>query len=220
MLVSKAVAIGSSMRISRLLQKIYRKVHRFFLRRKLKNTNFTLLAPTCIAGVMYHELGHPFLSPTINLWMYDKDFLRFVHNLRHYLSCELRFVQGIDDTPTAYLDDILIHFNHYHTEEEAAAKWYERAKRVNYDNLYIIMADQPDGGIITHEDMLSLKEVPCRGKVVLTVKEYDDMDYLVHLPKDPVKDCVNMYMFDKSPVLGRYRWERVWDYVRWLNEGN
>lgn len=203
-----------------IVRKIYRKVHRYFLRKRLKNKNFTILAPTCIAGVMYHELGHKFLSPTINLWMYDKDFLKFVHNLKDYLSYDLRFVDGIDDTPTAYLNDILIHFNHYHSNEEAKQKWDERKQRVNYDNLFIIMADQPDGGVITHEDMLSLKDIPCKGKVVLSVKDYDDIDYIVHLPKDPEKDCVNMYMFDKSPILKRFRWEREWDYVSWLNSGN
>lgn len=203
-----------------IVRKIYRKVHRYFLRKRLKNKNFTILAPTCIAGVMYHELGQKFLSPTINLWMYDKDFLKFVHNLKDYLSYDLRFVDGIDDTPTAYLNDILIHFNHYHSNEEAKQKWDERKNRINYDNLFIIMADQPDGGVITHEDMLSLKDIPCKGKVVLSVKDYDDIDYIVHLPKDPEKDCVNMYMFDKSPILKRFRWEREWDYVSWLNSGN
>lgn len=203
-----------------IVRKIYRKVHRYFLRKRLKNKNFTILAPTCIAGVMYHELGQKFLSPTINLWMYDKDFLKFIHNLKDYLSYDLRFADGIDDTPTAYLNDILIHFNHYHSNEEAKQKWDERKNRINYDNLFIIMADQPDGGVITHEDMLSLKDIPCKGKVVLSVKDYDDIDYIVHLPKDPEKDCVNMYMFDKSPILKRFRWEREWDYVSWLNSGN
>lgn len=201
------------------IRKVYRKIHRFFLRKRLKNSNFTILAPTCIAGVMYHELGQQFLSPTINLWMHDKDFLKFVLNLRDYLSYDLKFVHGIEETPTAYLNDILIHFNHYHSDEEAKQKWDERKKRINYDNLYIIMADQPDGGVITHDDMLSLKEVPCNGKVVLSVKKYDDIDYIINLPKDPIKDCVNMYMFDKSPILARFKWEN-WDYVKWLNKGS
>lgn len=200
--------------------KVYRKIHRYFLRKRLKNHDFTLLAPTCIAGVIYHELGMPFLSPTINLWMYDKDFVKFVGNLRYYLSQELRFVKIEGEyTPVAYLDDILIHFNHYHSEEEAADKWYERCKRVNYDNLYAIMADQPDGGVVTHEDMLSLKKLPLCNKAVLSIRDYDDIDYIVHLPKDPNKDCVNMYMFDKSKVLARFRWERDWDYVKWINDG-
>lgn len=202
----------------KLCRKVYRRIHRFFQRRRLRNDNFTILAPTCIAGVIYHELGKEFLSPTINMWMYDKDFLRFVHNLDHYLSCELRFVSGIDPTPTAYLDDILLHFNHYHSDAEAREKWEVRKKRVRKDNLYIIMADQPDGGMVTDDDIRSLAGVPCRGRMVFTVREIPDVDYIVRLPKDPDKECVNMYMFDKSPLLARYRWERVWDYVSWLNK--
>lgn len=209
-------AIGN-MEWKETIRKIYRKIHRYFLRRRLKNMNFTILAPTCIAGVMYHELGQQFMSPTINLWMYDKDFLKFVHNLQHYLDAPLRFVQGIDKTPTAYCGDILIHFNHYHSDKEANAKWEERKKRVNLDNLYIIMADQPDGGIVTDEDIRSLKDVKCKNRMVFTIRQLPDVDYTMALPKDPKKECVNMYMFDKSPILGRYRWERKWDYVEWLN---
>lgn len=193
-------------------------MHRFFLRKRLRNDNFTILAPTCIAGVIYHELGKEFLSPTINMWMYDKDFLRFVHNLDYYLSCELLFVSGIDPTPTAYLDDILLHFNHYHSDAEAREKWEVRKKRIQKDNLYIIMADQPDGGVISDDDIRSLANIPCRGRLVFTIRDIPDVDYICHLPKDPNKECVNMYMFDKSSLLGRYRWEREWDYVSWLNK--
>lgn len=202
------------------IRKAYRRIHRHFLRKRLKNKDFTILAPTCIAGIIYHEFGHEFLSPTINLWMYDKDFLKFIHNLEEYLSYDLEFVSGIDPTPTAYCGDILIHFNHYASEEEARTKWEARKKRIKLDNLFIIMADQPDGGVITYEDMRSLQDIRCKGKAILTIKDYKDLDYLVHLPKDPERDCVNMYMFDKTPILGRYRWERVWDYVEWINKGN
>ena len=82
---------------------------------------------------MYHKLGKKFLSPTINLWMEDPDFFRFVRHLDKYLPQPLRFVQGIDTTPTAYCGDVLIHFNHYKTEEEAEEKWNERKTRINWD---------------------------------------------------------------------------------------
>ncbi len=59
--------------------------------------------------------------------MEEKDFYRFAANLKHYLSQELRFVSGIDETPTAWCDDVLVHFNHYHSEEEAATKWTKDA---------------------------------------------------------------------------------------------
>ena len=93
----------------RLLEKYYRIISRFILRRRLKNKDFTILTDTCIGGVIYHELGLQFLSPTINLWMHDKDFYKFVNNLGYYLALPLKFVEGIENYPTAYLGDILIH---------------------------------------------------------------------------------------------------------------
>lgn len=205
--------------IGKILRKTYEKVSNKWYRTRLKNDNFTILTDTCIGGVMYHKLGKRFMSPTINMWMNENDFYRFVHNLHHYLAQPLRFVHGIDPTPTAYIDDILLRFNHYHSDEEARAKWEERLKRINYDNLFIICADRADCGPITHEDMLSLKEVPCRGKVIFSVRKYDDIDYIVPLPKDKEGDYVNSYMFDRSKYFQQYRWEEAFDWVEWLNSG-
>ena len=45
---------------------------------------------------------------------------------------------------------------HYGTFEEAKLKWYERSKRVDYSNLYIVMTDR-DG--CTYEDMLEFDKI-------------------------------------------------------------
>ena len=206
--------------MNNLLLRIYRKVSRFFLRRRLANRNVTILTDTCIAGVIYHELGLQFLSPTINLFFEDTDFYKFIRNLKEYLSMELRFVKGVANYPTAYLGDILIHFNHYHTEEEAAAKWYERCKRINWDNIYVICSDRPiNGNVVTYEDIKCLDSLPyVKAKVIFSVQHYDDIDYILPLPKDDTQDCVKGYMMDKT-WLGTWRWEKYFDYVYWLNTG-
>lgn len=205
--------------INNKIRHLYNAILNACYRRKLRNNNFTIITDTCIGGVMYHKLGKQFLSPTINLWMHDVDFYNFINHLKEYLAMELKFVRGVADYPTAYLGDILIHFNHYHTEEEAASKWYERCKRINYDNLFIICSDRPCGDAITYEQIASLKSIPCKGKVVFSNRHYDDIDYLVPLPKDKDGDYVNAYMFDKTKFLGRWRWETAWDWVHWLNTG-
>ena len=58
--------------------KIYRILSNAWYRMRLKNDNFTIITNSCIGGVMYHKLGKRFLSPTVNLWMYDEDFYKFV----------------------------------------------------------------------------------------------------------------------------------------------
>ena len=205
--------------MKKLLSKIYTKLSNAWYRMRLHNDNFTILTNTCIAGVMYHKLGKQFMSPTINLWMHDVDFYQFIQNMDYYLAQPLRFVKGEEPFPIAYCGDIMIYFNHYKTNEEAEKKWNERKLRINKDNLFIITSDGPHNKIVTHEDMLSLKNIPCRGKVIFSIRKYDDIDYIVPLPKDPNGDYVNTYMLDKSKYLGRWRWESAWDWVHWLNTG-
>lgn len=199
--------------------KIYRILSNAWYRMRLKNDNFTIITNSCIGGVMYHKLGKRFLSPTVNLWMYDEDFYKFVQNLDYYLAQPLKFVHVGENYPTALCGDVMIYFNHYKTDEEANQKWEERKKRINRDNLFIICADIPNTRQITHGDMLSLKEIPCRGKVIFSVRKYDDIDYIVPLPKDRHGDHVNIYMHDKNENLNRWRWEDAFDWVHWLNSG-
>lgn len=199
---------------------IYEKLSNAWYRMRLKNDNFTIITNTCIAGVMYHKLGKQFLSPTINLWMYDVEFYRFVHNMDYYFAQPLKFVNVGETYPTAYCGDVLIYFNHYHSEEEADAKWKERIKRINKDNLFIICADRPLEDIdITHEDILSLKDIPCRGKVVFSTKKYDDVDYIVPYRRDVKGDYVAVYMNDRTKYTRRWLWESAFDWVHWLNTG-
>lgn len=201
--------------------KVLRRVLRGIQRIRLRNNGFSIICQNCIGGVIYHNLGLPFLSPTINLWMEEKDFYRFAANLKHYLSLELQFVSGIDNTPTAWCGDILIHFNHYRSEEEAASKWYERRQRVNYDNLFFICSDRWSASKVLQpmeEDIRSLAEVEARGRCVFAVKEYEGLNYIYHLRKDPDDDCVYPFMVDKYEKLPFWKWEFQFDYVKWLNQ--
>ena len=202
------------------IAKIYEVLSNAWYRLRLRNDNFTIITNTCIGGVMYHKLGKQFLSPTINLWMYDVEFYRFINNLKEYMQKELVFVDGIDETPTAWCGDVMIHFNHAHSNEEAARDWYKRRERINYDNLFIICSDKPfEDQSVSYEDIASLKNISCRGKVVFSTRHYDDIDYIVPLPKADDGDWVNVYMLDKNKN-GRWRWESAFDWVHWLNAGD
>lgn len=58
------------MSINKAFVALVRKIHDIFYyrdcRRRLTNSDFTIIAPNCYAGIMYHRLGLQFLSPTIN----------------------------------------------------------------------------------------------------------------------------------------------------------
>lgn len=125
-----------ALRLRREKNKI--KIKRF--KRKLLIKEFTIISQNCIAGVLYHDLKMPFLSPTINLFFSCPDFIKFVQKLDHYLETDLIMTWG-EEYPIGYLDDIAIHFMHYHTCEEAEKKWIERKSRINKNKIIILSTD-------------------------------------------------------------------------------
>ena len=57
--------------------------------KRLSNDQFTILSSNCIGGVIYHRLGKQFLSPTINMWFRQPDFVSFCLHLDYYLQQKL-----------------------------------------------------------------------------------------------------------------------------------
>lgn len=106
------------------------------------NNKFTLLCDNCMGGEIYNNLGLRFTSPTINMHFQEYDFLKFVKNLPYYINCQLSFFKdGLHSYPVARLDDIVLYFDHYKTENEAREKWEERKTRIVWDNIYVAMND-------------------------------------------------------------------------------
>lgn len=96
------------------------------LRHRLRNHDFSIICSNCAGGVISHRLGKEFRSPTVNLWMRQRDFLRMTQDLRTYMSYELEFVDSEYDYPVAKLHDVFIFFNHAKSSAEAAADWNRR----------------------------------------------------------------------------------------------
>lgn len=113
------------------------------MKAQLVERDFSILSQNCIGGVLYHDMGLPFLSPTINLYFTAPDFVRFVMNLEHYLDVEP--VMTWDETyPIGYLDDIAIHFMHYETCMEARQAWNRRKARINREKILILCTDMEE----------------------------------------------------------------------------
>lgn len=195
-----------------IIEKNYKKYYENKLRKKLKNKNFSIICSNCIGGIIYNRLGEKFLSPTINLWIRQDDFLKFVLDLKGYISKDLIFIDSKYDYPVALLGDIRIHFNHSKTKEEAKSSWDKRKKRINYDNLFIIMNNRDN---ITENDILKLKNIQCKNKIVLANKDYKDIDYVIKIK--PNLDKLNGQVYLDKNILGKMTFEKYFDFVKWLN---
>lgn len=197
-----------------LIKKHYTIIYEWKLRKKLKNKDFSIICSNCIGGIIYHRLGRKFLSPTINLWMNQEDFIKLVLNLKEYISKDLEFIESEYDYPVGVLGDIKIYFNHSKTQEEARSSWNARKSRINYDNLFIIMYDR-DG--ITKEDIKKLEQVDCRNKIVLSDKAYPDIDYVLTIK--PNYDKINGQQYLDKDILDRMTFEKYFDFVKFINCG-
>lgn len=141
-------------------------------RSRLRNTTPTIFSNVCTSGVVYHDLGLQFRSPTINMMIYEKEFIRFLNRLEEYLQCEPTevFQDGISyPIGELRLEDeaVRLYFMHYKTFQQAKEKWMERCKRVDLNNLYVVFLCRirmyPDSELYQ-----AFRALPYKNKVMLT----------------------------------------------------
>lgn len=166
------------------------------LREKNRNHDFSLITNDCVGGVICHDLGEQFRSPTVNLWIPNGNFLEFAQNLEYYLSCEI--VETLDDSkpyPVGTIvpkDDqhipIQVNFMHYHSFEEGYAKWKERSARVNYDRLYFIWHFFDD----EHTERIKAFDRWNVRKLVI-----------LHEPLEGVQNCETVDCYKENPYNGK-----------------
>lgn len=191
-------------------------------RKKLRNTDFSLISSNCNGGVLLSDLGLEFKSPFVNLFMTAPDYAKLLNDLKGYMSAKLRFVKEEDPIlgdasyPTAYLKDVKIYFMHYASEKEALDAWERRSQRINWNNLYVIFTDR-DG--CTQEILEKFDRLPFEHKVVFT-----------HVPHPEIKSSFYIKGYEEEetvPVLSDFAnvnrpTKRIYErfnFVKWLNEG-
>lgn len=194
-------------------------------RKHLKNKNFSIICQSCIAAVVYHDLGMKFLTPTINLYFQAADFIELLKHLHSYMNGELIEDKNSNKPfPVGILkcsdrdNQIKLYFNHYSNFDQAREKWDVRKKRINYDNLYIVGCDHY-GSPYSNEDLKEFNKLPYEHKVIITGNSHLDNGTSFSIP-----DC------DVSGHIGDW-WERIdnvrhsrffekWNYVDFLNKKN
>lgn len=200
-----------------MLQKIIRNLIWHIDRVRLKNKDFSLITNTCLGGIISHNLGLQFQSPTVNLGIRDFDeFFLFCTHLSYYLSLPVEQVQSDFRYPVGVLKgkygDVKLFFSHYGTFEEAVEKWEDRKKRVNYDNVIVIM----DGDTCPDEVLNRFDSLPIQRKMVYTLGEKPNVKSSFPMISKKYKTAqllVHSFLFESA------RWFEVFDYVSFLNKG-
>ena len=185
-------------------------------RERLKNKDFSLIASNCNGAFILHDLGLRFNSPTVNLFLYPSDFVKYAQNLKYYSSLELEFIKKENiDYPVGKLGDIEIYFMHYKTEEEARQKWIDRTSRINYDNIFILMTDR-DG--CSKKDLENFDKLECKNKVIFTHVLHKDIKSSYYIKGFEKEEQVGHLFEFKSDDTGEKYYDDF-DYIEWFNNG-
>ena len=210
---------------NRITRRINNFIRKYFvlprMRRKLINTDVTILANNCNGGFIYHDLGLRFNSPTINMFFYYDHFFTFCENLDYYFKEKLRLAEkplykSIDkDYPICELGEgekrIELHFLHYETFEEALELWERRKKRINRDNIFIVWTFFD----ITDEEWLKrFDKIKIKNKVAFVERpfpQYKSAFYIKGYEKIGL-GLLNEYL----NMWGGRKYDQF-DFVKWFN---
>ena len=109
--------------------------------------NISIISNHCWGGYTYHSLKAEFLSPFINMFITQEDYIDLLEHFDEYMQEDVIYLKDAYETnlkrnyPIGILggSGIKMWFNHYETFEDAKQKWQQRKKRINKDALFIEM---------------------------------------------------------------------------------
>lgn len=207
------------------LKHMYREILRFPInrrnRKRLVNKSPSLISNNCNGAIILHDLGLRFNSPTVNLYIPFPGYIRFCSRLEHYLSLPVdAMVEGPRDAitgcPTGRLEDVDIKFVHYPSFEAARDKWFERARRVDMGNLFLMLS-QRDG--CTPDDVCEFDALPFEQKVALVAQPMPEVSCARYFPEFVSGGELKVI----TSYISRFSGRRIiddFDFVGFLNGDN
>lgn len=151
-------------------------------KKKIKKEKFTIISNNCWGGEIYESYNLIKQSPTVGLFFMASDYIKFVYDIREYLTKDLIFIDPNDSKyiellkkdrfygnyPVAKLGDIEIFFMHYKSKSQALNKWKRRIKRINWDHILYKFNDQNG---CTIDDLKKFENLPVKNKIFFTVRD-------------------------------------------------
>lgn len=174
-----------------------------------------------MGGIMYHDLGLQFLSPTINLKILPDDFIEFCEDLDYYLQQKVERAPEMEGTfPVGKIGRkdgngyIYIYFVHYLHFNDAVEKWKSRSKRINWENIIILMTAREG---CEYETLQRFERLPYERRICFTLKSYPEFPHCKYARLDNGKE-LRGYISDMVSITGKRAYEcNGFDYVEFIN---
>lgn len=175
----KIFALWETIRIK--IRRKYIKLTSKKRRKKILTNDFTIISNNCWGGFIYQSYGIQYNTPTIGCFFIASDYIKFISNLRYYLSQDLKFINPSDSKwfnkvnkthnygnyPIGIIDDVEVFFMHYTSKEEAYNKWNKRKKRVNYKKIIYKFSEMNE---CSDEDIENFQKLELKNKICFISK--------------------------------------------------
>lgn len=162
-----------------------------YRKKKLKNTDFTIISNNCWGGMIYEGYNLPKMSPTIGMFFMAEDYIEFLSDLKGYVKGDLIFIppeksrwnnitwiledKRFGSYPIGVLSNgknsVEIFFLHYHSVQNAKEAWERRIKRINWTRLLIKFNDQNG---CTENEVRAFMKLPYKNKLFFTCKKWPE----------------------------------------------
>lgn len=186
----------------------------------LTNPDVSVFSSNCVGGVICHDLGMRFSSPTVNLFMVPQDFVRLASDPERYLALLVEPVEVLELYPVGRFGDLTLHFVHYGSFAEAESAWQRRCSRVDLANSRWILVDR-DG--LDEETARAFGALPLTGKALLSHRKWEGLGCCVSRPEwaEPGRPQTrDLCAFGGGGFLSApRRYIDGFDHVAFLNEG-
>ncbi len=192
---------------------------RLYLRNKLDRARFnnpevSIITNYCMGGIICHDLSIRFNSPTVNLKILPSDFIKLLENLKEYMDKEIIEIK-VDSVsyPVGMLDDIKLWFVHYKTFEDAVNTWNRRKKRINWDNIRVMLTVREE----CNDDILSRFEKLPYKKVAFANEEHPNFASVIFANKNGKQ--LSGYISDIINIFGKRGYQTGgFNYIKFLNK--
>lgn len=186
--------------VKKILKEIRLRINKFgssFRRKKLNIKNPTIISNNCWAGIVSQYLGIKYYTPTIGLYFFSEEYIKFLERFDYYIKQKLEIIDTKDskyydemikknhqNAIVGKLDDVEIVFLHMKTGKEAIEKWNKRVKRINRRNIIFKFCEQNE---CSSEHIKRFENLPFKNKICFTTKEYPEYKSVIWF-KDQVKN--------------------------------
>lgn len=176
-------------------KKLSDELKRHAVRARLRTLDFTIVSNNCWGAHIYKNIGEPYRTPFVGVFVAPSCYIKLVSRFRWYMSQPVRFIaRSKHDYINAFRDkdnvrypigvigdDVELQFLHYESETEATEKWTRRSARMTKDDslLFFKFCDR-DG--CTAEELSAFDAAPLAHKVCFVSKPAPHLKSAVFIP--------------------------------------